>query len=134
AGNIANCGVLQLYSYRFSGEMKYLKAAGELLDFVLGRNSMSATFITGIGKKSPHHPHHRASASDMWDDPVPGLVVGGPNQNMDDSKDGMKYPDTHQAKCYLDQQGSYSSNEPAINQNAPVVFLMGAISKELGSL
>lgn len=131
AGNVANCGVMFFYAYRFTGKDEYLKYAAETLDFVLGRNSVGRTFITGIGVRPPLNPHHRPSGSDRWDDPVPGLVVGGPNQNMEDTVGGMRYSDTHPAKCYLDERGSYSSNEPAINQNAPVVFLMGVLESEL---
>jgi endoglucanase len=38
-------------------------------------------------------------------------------------------PGTPPARCYLDEEGSYASNEVAINWNAPLVFLLaGAMS------
>jgi endoglucanase len=39
-----------------------------------------------------------------------------------------KLPDLPPAKMYLDEQESYASNEVAINWNAPLVFVLAAVS------
>jgi endoglucanase len=77
-------------------------------------------------------PHHRQSAADGIAEPVPGLLVGGPNPGM---QDGCKYEYTEPETAYTDAVCSYASNEIAINWNAPMVYLANAIEalkKEVG--
>ena len=69
-------------------------------------------------------PHHRVSAADSIADPIPGFVVGGPHSGQ---QDGCTYPSNLPAKSYIDDWCSYSTNEVAINWNAPLVYLVGAI-------
>ncbi|MBP7902402.1 MAG: glycoside hydrolase family 9 protein, partial [Spirochaetes bacterium] len=73
------------------------------------------------------HPHHRPSSADGVKPPVPGMIAGGANQGRED---GQSYLDYSPAKCYIDMGGSYSSNEIAINWNAPVAFVLGALESE----
>ena len=68
------------------------------------------------------HPHHRISASDGIDAPMPGLLVGGPNPGQQDKAEGnLVYPSNYPDESYLDQTESYASNEIAINWNANLV-------------
>ena len=69
-------------------------------------------------------PHHRQSTADGITDPVPGLLVGGPNPGMQDK---CNYEFTEPETAYSDAVCSYASNEIAINWNAPVVYLANAI-------
>ena len=70
------------------------------------------------------HPHHRPSEADGVDDPVPGLLSGGPNPGMQDK---CQYPSTEPETAFVDNVCSYASNEIAINWQAPMVYLAGAI-------
>jgi endoglucanase len=69
------------------------------------------------------HPHHRPSGSDSIDAPWPGLLAGGPNRNHQDPVLRALRVD------YVDDQGSYSGNEVAINWNAPLVFILAGVSQ-----
>ena len=40
--------------------------------------------ITGYGTKSPKMPHHRPSTSDNVEEPIPGMLVGGPQPGGED--------------------------------------------------
>ena len=120
----ANQGMLLVNAWKISGEKKYLLGALSNLDYLLGRNATGYCFITGIGSKSPMHPHHRPSEADGITEPVPGLLVGGPNHSRQDK---CNYPFTEPETAYLDELCSYASNEIAINWNAPLVYLAGAI-------
>jgi len=71
------------------------------------------------------HPHHRPSVADGIDEPVPGLLAGGPNPSQQDRCAG--YPSRMPAESYLDADCSYASNEIAINWNAPLVYVANAI-------
>ena len=120
----ANQGILLVNGYLLTHEKKYLENALTNVDYLLGRNATGYSFITGIGSKSPMFPHHRQSTADGVTDPVPGLLVGGPNPGMQDK---CHYEFTEPETAYSDQVCSYASNEIAINWNAPAVYLLSAI-------
>jgi endoglucanase len=120
----ANEGILLINAYILSGDKKYIDFALSNLDYLLGRNATGYCFITGIGSKPPMFPHHRQSTADGITDPVPGLVVGGPNPGMQDK---CTYEFAEPETAYSDAVCSYASNEIAINWNAPVVYLANAI-------
>lgn len=122
--NAANQGILLLNAYLISSDKKYIDGALSNCDYLLGRNATGYSFITGIGSRVPMRPHHRPSIADDVDDPVPGLLVGGPNPGMQDKAYYLfRDPET----AYSDTDASYASNEIAINWNAPAVYLFHAI-------
>lgn len=120
----ANEGMLLINVYLFTGKRRYLNGAESNLDYLLGRNATGYCFVTGAGSKSPMHPHHRPSQADDVIEPVPGLLVGGPNPGMQDK---CHYLFTETETAYLDDVCAYASNEIAINWNAPLVYLANAI-------
>ncbi|MEO8413017.1 MAG: glycoside hydrolase family 9 protein [Ginsengibacter sp.] len=122
--NAANQGILLIRAYLLTGDKKYVDYAVTNLDYLLGRNATGYSFVTGIGSKSPMFPHHRQSTADGITDPVPGLLVGGPNAGMQDK---CAYEFTEPETAYSDAVCSYASNEIAINWNAPLVYLANAI-------
>jgi endoglucanase len=122
--NAANQGILLLQAYALTKDRRYVDGALSNLDYILGRNATGYSFITGIGSKSPMHPHHRQSEADGITEPVPGLLVGGPNIGMQDS---CNYPFHEIETAYVDNVCSYASNEIAINWQAPIVYLVHAL-------
>ncbi len=122
--NACNQGVLLINAYLLSGDKKYVDAALSNADYILGRNATGYCFVTGLGSQSPMFPHHRQSASDGIVDPVPGLLVGGPNPGR---QDHCTYAFTDPETSYADEVCSYASNEIAINWNAPLVYLVNAL-------
>lgn len=120
----ANQGVLLINAFLLTRDRKYIDGALGNLDYLLGRNATGYCFITGMGGRSPMHPHHRPSVADGIVPPVPGLLVGGPNPGR---QDRQVYPMTEPETAYLDNDRAYASNEIAINWNAPLVYLAGAI-------
>lgn len=120
----ANQGILLVNAWLQTKDRKYLDNALSNLDYLLGRNATGYCFITGMGTYSPMHPHHRPSVADGIRPPVPGLLVGGPNPGR---QDHQHYDLTEPETSYLDQERAYASNEIAINWNAPLVYLAGAL-------
>jgi endoglucanase len=120
----ANQGILLLYAYRLTGKKAYLQGVLSNLDYLLGRNATGYSFVTGIGSKRVMHPHHRPSEADGVEDPVPGLLSGGPNPGMQDK---CNYPSSEPELAFVDDVCSYASNEIAINWQAPMVYLANAV-------
>jgi endoglucanase len=119
-----NEGVALIQAYKLSHNKKYLDYALANLDYILGRNGTGYSYITGYGSKIPMHPHHRPSVADGIVDPIPGLVVGGPNPGMQDK---IQVPSIVPDEAYIDDDRAYAVNEITINWNAPVAYLVNAL-------
>ncbi len=126
----ANWGMIFMQAFRQTGNAAFFNAALSSVDYLLGRNATSYCFVTGFGTKNPKNVHHRLSGSDGIREPIPGFLVGGPGPGSDNDCGAAAYPSTYPAKFYLDQLCSYSTNEIAINWNAPLSFLSGAVNYE----
>ncbi len=128
---VLNNAVLLILGRNEGGAAEWEEAALEQLHYVLGVNVYGQSFVTGIGARAVMHPHHRPSGSDGVVAPVPGLLAGGPNHNItDDPVLTARFTSaTPPALCYVDDQGSYASNEICINWNAPLVFVAGYFAK-----
>lgn len=120
----ANQGVALVQAYLLTGNNKYLDAALDDLDYLFGRNGTGYCYVTGYGDKSPMNPHHRPSYADGVVEPVPGMLVGGPNPGM---QDGIKVPSAVPDEAYTDDYRAYAVNEIAINWNAPLAYLANAL-------
>ncbi len=124
-GVAGNQGMLLTKAFELTGDYTYLNAAVSCFDYLLGRNATNYCFVTGLGNKPPLNPHHRPSVADITVAPIPGMVVGGPQNNSNPGT--CTYTNNLPATKYLDDWCSYSTNEIAINWNAPFVFLCAAL-------
>lgn len=127
---LLNHGMALVVSHRVNGTAARLDDLQDLLDYTLGRNALATSFVTGFGARAPRHPHHRLVSGR---DAIPGFLSGGPNQARQDdlvhNPWGVLYPWREPARCWLDQTGSYASNEIAINWNASLLFVAGYLAK-----
>ena len=122
--DVGNDGMLKLVAFQLTGNDKYVASAQNDLDYILGRNATGYSFVTGFGDKTPLDQHNRIMGADGIDEPIPGYISGGPNTIVltDCEAQGVvrsEFP----AVSFTDTQCSYSTNETAINWNAPLVFL-----------
>ena len=121
SSHAANQGIVLLQAFRINSDKKYLNGALGNLDYLMGRNATGYCFLTGFGSKRVMFPHHRPSEADGIVEPVPGLLSGGPNPGQQDKCEG--YTTKIADESFLDATCSYSTNEIAINWNAPMVYL-----------
>ena len=110
-----------LYAYELTNDKKYLDNAFRNVNYILGQNATGYCYVTGFGSKSPMHPHSRLCASDGIEEPIPGLLVGGPNPGQQDIAEVKRYGSDFPDESYEDVEPSYASNEVAINWNASLV-------------
>ncbi|MCL1820117.1 MAG: glycoside hydrolase family 9 protein [Oscillospiraceae bacterium] len=104
----------------------YTEAALDHMNYLLGKNALSQSYITGFGSKASAWPHHRPSVTTRQT--VPGMVVGGPNSRVDDDPTLKRYCDGQPPmKCYVDHIDSYASNEITIYWNSPVYFVLAVL-------
>ena len=110
-----------LYAYELTGEKKYVDNAFRNVNYILGQNATGYCYVTGFGWKSPMHPHSRLCETDGIEEPIPGLLAGGPNPAQQDIAEVRKYHSSYPDESYEDVMPSYASNEVAINWNASLV-------------
>ncbi|HXU17150.1 MAG TPA: glycoside hydrolase family 9 protein [Terriglobales bacterium] len=123
-GVAASYGLQLLVANAFSPDPALLNAATDDLHYLLGRNTFSLSWVTQLGEHPYRYPHHRPSGADENKEPWPGLLSGGPNAGRQDAVLAKLAKGLPPAKVYADDQGSYASNEIAINWQAAVVFLL----------
>jgi len=123
-GVAANYGMELLVANVLAPDPSYIESALDNLHYLLGRNTFSLSWVTQVGANPYRHPHHRPSGADKNTEPWPGLLSGGPNAGRQDDTLKKLPAGLPPAKVYADDQGSYASNEIAINWQAPLVFLL----------
>lgn len=122
---VANNGMLLLFADALSGNNAYAETAKAQLDYLLGANANSCCFVTGFGSLSPEQPHHRPSM--VVKAAMKGMLIGGPNSNLEDPYAKAVLEGVAPAKCYVDNSQSYSCNEITIYWNSPLVCLLAGL-------
>lgn len=120
ASTFCDQSVCFLYAFKLTGKAGYLKNAFRNVNYILGQNATGYCYVTGFGSKSPMFPHSRLCHSDGVVEPIPGLLVGGPNPGHNDKAE-VTYRSSYPDESYEDVMPSYASNEIAINWNASLV-------------
>ena len=126
--DILNQAVILCMAHRLTGEEKYLIGAEQINDYIYGKNATGYCFLTGFGSKKIMFPHHRPSGADSIADPVPGFIIGGPNNDKQDV-DFVEYSSEFPAKAHIDEEASFASNEVCLNWNAPAVYVLAYLQQ-----
>ncbi len=126
---VTNKLMLMGMAYHFSKNRKYAHGVTKGLDYLLGRNTFSTSFVTGTGTAAVKHPHHRFWAGVLNPDfpfAPPGALSGGPNAGLQDpvAKVQLVACVAKPATCWMDDIQAYSVNEVTINWNAPWAWLL----------
>jgi endoglucanase len=103
-------------AYDLSGDERYRRSALTGIDYVLGRNALNISYVTGYGTVFSQHQHSR-----MYSRPPAGTVAGGPNSTAASTGDPVAAPifaGCEAQFCYIDDVGSWSTNEITINWNS----------------
>ncbi|EDM28712.1 cellulase precursor [Lentisphaera araneosa HTCC2155] len=125
-GFVANQAMLSLMCHKLTGKKKYLNLAISHMDYLLGKNPLNHCFVTSYGSKSSMNVHNRLCMSDGVKEPIPGILVGGPNPwEIIWDLGPEAYSSVLPALSHIDDKQSFSTNESAINWNAPLVFVSG---------
>lgn len=96
------------------------------MDYLLGRNPLTRSYISGYGENAAQNMHHRFWANQKdatLPNPPAGVVSGGPNSSIQDPVAQVRLAGCAPQHCYLDDIDSWSTNELTINWNAPLVWV-----------
>jgi endoglucanase len=123
-------------AHDLSRDPKYLDGVVMAMDYLLGRNPLDQSYVTGYGARPLENPHHRFWSHQInarYPSAPPGLVSGGPNSGLEDpyvQAAGLKgcAPET----CFVDHIEAWSANEITINWNAPLVWVAAYLDEHAG--
>jgi endoglucanase len=108
------------------GGERYAQGVVAGMDYLLGRNAMGQSYVTGHGARPLLNPHHRFwahQANPRYPKPPPGAVSGGPNTDLQDEYGrAAGLAGCPPQKCFIDHIMAYSLNEIAINWNAALAW------------
>jgi len=118
-----------ILAYEISGDISYKTQALNHLNYLLGSNSLNQTFISDVGDQPVANVFHLPSFHDGIAQVVPGLIPGGPNNNLEPSDvvlyDYIINEDPPPARRYLDSEFSFASNETTILESGVWGFVTG---------
>ncbi len=116
-------------AYDLSGDGKYRDGALESLDYLLGRNALNVSYVTGYGTEYAQNQHSRWFANQLNPElphPPHGSVAGGPNASQgtwDPIASGLFSTGCAPQFCYVDDIGSFATNEITINWNSALSWV-----------
>ncbi len=124
---VINNALTMALAYDFNKDPQLLRAVAWGMDYVLGRNPMGKSYITGYGIRPLEYPHHRYwayQANAKYPKAPPGVVSGGPNSGLEDPYvKAAGLMGCAPEKCFVDNSDAWSTNEIAINWNSPLVWV-----------
>lgn len=125
-GALLNRAIVLGLAFDFTGDWNFRNAVIQAMDYVLGRNPLDQSYVTGYGARPMQNPHHRfwaKSANAAYPAPPPGVLSGGPNnQSMVDEVAKTLAGQCRPQTCWADDIRAYALNEVTINWNAPLVW------------
>jgi len=125
-GKVLNNIALLGAAFDVSGHPAYLNAAVGGMDYILGRNALNNSYVTGYGEAFSQNMHSRwfaAQASAALPHPPVGTVSGGPNSDIPDPVSGPLLGGCAPQFCYVDDIGAYGVNELTINWNSALAYV-----------
>lgn len=131
---IMNNMMILALAHDFTQNVKYLNGAVEGMDYMLGKNPMVQSYVTGYGENPLKNPHHRFwsfQANDKFPKAPAGAVSGGPNSGLEDPQvQAAGLAGCAPQRCFLDHIEAWSANEITINWNAPLAWLAAFLDEK----
>ncbi|GAA3984647.1 glycoside hydrolase family 9 protein [Streptomyces plumbiresistens] len=120
-------------AYDISGASKYRDGAVQSMDYILGRNALNMSYVTGYGEVNSHNQHSRWYARQLdprHPAPPDGTLAGGPNSSIQDPYAQSKLQGCVGQFCYIDDIQSWSTNEHTINWNSALTRMASFVADQ----
>jgi endoglucanase len=122
-------------AYDLTGDGRYRDGVVRGMDYLLGRNALNHSYVTGYGENDAHNQHSRWYANQLnpnLPNPPDGSVAGGPNsleQTWDPVAQRLLTGCAPQF-CYIDDIGSWATNEITINWNSALSWVASFVADQ----
>jgi endoglucanase len=131
-GGILNNLVVLATAHQITGDPRFRDAVAAGMDYLLGRNALGQSYVTGYGTDATRHLRTRQfghALDPAFPPPPPGAVAGGAN-----SVRTPGFPSDPRTAglpaqwCYLDEPTSETTNDICIRWNAPLAYIATYLS------
>ena len=137
-GRALNNMIAMAYAYDITGDDKYLNGVARGMDYLLGNNPLSYSFISGYGSyctKNPSHEYWQYEVDKSLPQAPDGVIVSGPTAKAVDSyvrAMGIGYGnyDDPSERFYADSVESWSTNEASLSGNASLAWIVSFLQDE----
>lgn len=136
---ILNNLVVMGVAFDLTGDDDFRDGVAEGIDYLLGRNSLNWSYVTGYGEAgynsvNQHSRWWSAQLDPSLPHPPPGSVSGGPNSlqgTWDPVAQSLFLGDgCAPQRCYIDDIQSWSTNELTVNWNAPMAWVASFLADQ----
>jgi len=130
---VLNNMVVMAIAHDLSGKDKYRDGVFEGMNYLLGRNALNISYVTGYGEHNADDQHSRwyaAMLNAKLPHPPVGTLAGGPNSSIQDPIAQQLLQGCKPQFCYIDHIGSWSTNELTINWNSPLSWVAAWVADE----
>jgi len=133
---VLNNMVVIATAFDLTGKDKYRDSVLRGMDYLLGRNALNRSYITGYGEVNSHNQHTRMYSHELnlaLPNPPVGTLAGGPNATAATTGDpvaAQKLVGCVPQLCYIDDIGSFSTNELTINWNSPLTWVASFVADQ----
>ena len=122
---VLNNMVVMAHAFDITGDEKYRDGVLQGMDYILGRNALNQSYVTGYGEVSSQNQHSRWYARQLdptLPNPPRGTLAGGPNSSIQDPFAQGLISGCVGQFCYVDDIQSWSTNETALNWNSALAW------------
>ncbi|MFE1665366.1 glycoside hydrolase family 9 protein [Microbacterium sp. P02] len=135
---VLNNQVVLATAFDLTSDQRYADAVVEAMDYLLGRNALNHSYITGYGDAFSENQHSRWFADSIepsLPNPPRGSVAGGPNSDTGtwDPVISSTYTPARMCApqlCYLDDIQSWSTNEITVNWNSALSWVASFVADQ----
>lgn len=131
-GRLLNNLVVLASAHLLTGEPRYRDGVISGMDYVLGRNALGQSYLTGYGTDHTRHQRTRQFGHDLdptMPPPPPGALAGGANSRpAPDFPYDPRLVGLPPQCCYLDEPTSEVTNDVCIRWNAPLAWVTTYLS------
>jgi endoglucanase len=130
---VINNAIVMAVAYDLTGDGHYRDGVVQAMDYVLGRNALGQSYVTGYGTNDVRNQHSRWYAAQLdpsLPNPPRGTLSGGPNSSIQDPVAQRLLQGCAPQFCFVDDIESWSTNELTINWNAPLAWVASFLADQ----
>ncbi|MBP2437049.1 glycoside hydrolase family 9 protein [Microbacterium amylolyticum] len=136
--SILNNQVVLGTAFDLTSDQRFADGVLESMDYLLGRNALNNSYITGYGHQYSKNQHSRWFANSLepsLPNPPRGSVSGGPNSMTETWDPVIKslYNEEHPCApqfCYVDDIQSWATNEITVNWNSALTWVASFVADQ----
>ncbi|MFG2044675.1 glycoside hydrolase family 9 protein [Dactylosporangium sp. NPDC048998] len=120
-------------AFDITGDRQFRDGVAGGMDYLLGRNALNQSYVTGFGARASHNEHSRMYAHQLnaaLPGPPTGSLAGGPNSAIQDPMASNSLRGCPPQLCYIDDIQAWSTNEIAINWNSTLSWVASFLADQ----